>query len=74
MKQTEPKRWRIVGTSDDGLKVTLGRYETKEEADRDLTRYETDGFYKKITLIPIKVEEPPEENTDDATDRKKDKR
>lgn len=72
MKQTEPKRWRIAGTSDDGLKVTLGRYETKEEADRDLTRYETAGFYKKITLIPIKVEEPPEENTD-ATDGQKGK-
>ncbi|HPF37501.1 MAG TPA: hypothetical protein P5081_12400 [Phycisphaerae bacterium] len=51
-----PKLWRLEGTSPEGLRVTLGRYVNKEEADPDLERLEEDGFYQKLKIIKAKEE------------------
>jgi hypothetical protein len=74
MKSSEPKRWRVIGVSDDGTKVTLGRYETKEEAERDHSRIVNDGFYKSVDITPIEVKEEPEQDAAGAkrTGSKKD--
>ena len=45
-----PKLWRLEGTSPEGMRVTLGRYVNKEEADPDLERLEEDGFYQKLKI------------------------
>ncbi|MCG8406123.1 MAG: hypothetical protein MI923_13080 [Phycisphaerales bacterium] len=45
-----PKLWRIEGRSPEGLKVTLGRFITKEEAEVELHRLRDDGFYEKLRL------------------------
>ena len=64
MKQTAPKRWRVAGVSDDGVKVTLGRYETEEEAERDLARIVNDGFYRDVSISPIKVKDDNQSEAD----------
>ncbi len=46
-----PKIWRIEGVSPEGLKVTLGRYATKEEAEPELDRLSQDDFYNKLKII-----------------------
>lgn len=51
-----PKLWRLEGTSPEGLRVTLGRYVNKEEADPDLERLEEDGFYQKLKITKAKEE------------------
>lgn len=51
-----PKLWRLEGTSPEGMRVTLGRYVNKEEADPDLERLEEDGFYQKLKIIKAKEE------------------
>jgi len=51
-----PKLWRIEALSPEGLKVTLGRYVTKEEAEPEFNRLQEDGFYQKLKM----VESPPE--------------
>ncbi len=49
-----PKLWRLEGLSPEGVRVTLGRYVTKEEADPDLERLEEDGFYAKLKITKSK--------------------
>ena len=57
VKEPPPEKlWRVEALSPEGLKVTLGRYVTKEEAEPELSRLEADGFYEKIKII----ESPPE--------------
>lgn len=51
-----PKLWRLEGTSPEGMRVTLGRYVNKEEADPDLERLEEDGFYEKLKITKSKEE------------------
>jgi hypothetical protein len=51
-----PKLWRLEGTSPEGMRVTLGRYVNKEEADPDLERLEEDGFYEKLKITKAKEE------------------
>lgn len=46
-----PKLWRIEGRSPEGLKVTLGRYVSKEEAEVEMNRLADDGFYEKLRVI-----------------------
>ncbi len=46
-----PKDWRIQGTSPEGLTVTLGRYNSKAEADPDFSRLSADGFYTQIRIV-----------------------
>jgi len=60
-----PKLWRIEGSSPEGLKVTLGRYVTREEAEPEFERLSEDGFYLKLKIL----ESPnpnPETETEDA--------
>ncbi len=53
-----PKVWRIEGLSPEGLKVTLGRYVTREEAEPELDRLSQDDFYNKLKIVnsPIVTE------------------
>ncbi|MFQ5410930.1 MAG: hypothetical protein ACE5EC_01480 [Phycisphaerae bacterium] len=46
-----PKLWRVVGESPEGVKVTLGRYVSREEAEPELVRMREDGFYEKLRMI-----------------------
>ncbi len=60
VKEPPPEKlWRVEALSPEGLKVTLGRYVTKEEAEPELGRLEADGFYEKIKIIesPSEVQE-----------------
>ena len=51
--QAEPKRWRVRATASDGLAVTLGRYDTEEEAQADLARLSAEGNYRDLRVEPI---------------------
>ena len=58
-KQTEPKRWRVRGVADDGVTVTLGRYETEKQAKADADRLTKEGMYTDLSIEAIEV--PPAE-------------
>ncbi len=51
--QSAPKRWRVRGTATDGLVVTLGRYETEEQANADRDRLVREGVYRDVHVDPI---------------------
>ncbi len=52
--QSKPKRWRVRGKSPaDGLTVTLGGYDTEEEARADYARLVEKGIYRDVTVEPI---------------------
>ena len=51
--QGEPKLWRVRGRSKDGLRVTLGSYDTEPEAQADCAKFVTEGYYRDITVEPI---------------------
>jgi hypothetical protein len=53
-----PKLWRIRGRSSDGLVVTLGRYETRPEAQLDFERFNREGRYRDIELQEILSPDP----------------
>jgi len=55
-----PKRWRLRGTAADGLTVTLGRYETEEEACADSSRLALGGAYRDLVVQPLEVKPAPE--------------
>jgi hypothetical protein len=57
-----PKHWRLRGTATDGLTVTLGRYETEEEAHADSTRLALGGTYRDLVVQPIPAKPSPEAN------------
>ncbi len=51
--QSTPKLWRLRGKAADGMVVTLGRYETAEEAQAELARITALGGYRNLTIEPI---------------------
>ncbi len=53
-----PKVWRfrIRGVSGDGTTVTLGRFETEEEARAEYDRLVEEGYYRNLKVRPV---EPP---------------
>jgi len=56
-KEPPPEKlWRVEAVSPEGLRVTLGRFVTREEAEPELNRLQSDGFYEKLEII----ESPPE--------------
>ena len=55
-----PKYWRVRGTASDGLTVTLGRYETEEEARADSSRLAVGGAYRNLVVQPLEVKPVPE--------------
>lgn len=46
-----PKNWRVEGLSPEGIRVILGRFVTREEAEPELERLKEDGFYQKVRLV-----------------------
>lgn len=46
-----PKNWRVEAQSPEGIRVTLGRFVTKEEAEPEVERIKQDGFYTKVRLV-----------------------
>jgi hypothetical protein len=66
-RKMEPKvwGWRIRGKSTDNQTVTLGKFNTKEEAIAEHDVIVKDGFYRNVTIEQIipkpRQEEPPEE-------------
>jgi hypothetical protein len=57
-RSTAPKLWRIRGKAQDGLIVTLGRYETEPEAQLDLLRLTESGGYGNLKLQAITPPDP----------------
>ena len=60
VKEPPPEKlWRVEAVSPEVLKVTLGLYVTKEEAEPEFGRLQADGFYEKIKIIesPSEVQE-----------------
>lgn len=70
MKSSEPKRWRVEGVSDDGQKVTLGKYDTKDEAESDHTRIVDGGFYSDVIITAIKIDVDPADDQEGAPEKK----
>lgn len=54
-RPVNPKRWRICAVAADGLRVTLGRYDTREEADADFRRLATSSAYRNVVIEPLAV-------------------
>lgn len=48
-----PKQWRVRGTAADGLTVTLGRFETAEQAQLEYARLAQVGGYRNLVVQPI---------------------
>ena len=54
-----PKRWKVEGVSPEGIRVILGRFSTKEEAEPELERIKQDRFYDKLRIVESKdIPEP----------------
>jgi hypothetical protein len=53
--QTEPKIWRfrVRGKSGDGKVVTLGSYETEEEARADYEKLVKEAYYRNIKIETV---------------------
>ena len=52
-KWNTPKLWRLRATATDGLVVTLGRYETAEQANADCAKMTEQGGYRNLAVQPI---------------------
>lgn len=54
-RSAAPKVWRfrIRGVSGDGTTVTLGRFETEEEARAEYERLSEEGYYKNLKVRPV---------------------
>ncbi len=52
--QGQPKRWRVRGKApSDGLVVTLGRYDTEDEARNARDALARDAIYRDLTVEAI---------------------
>jgi hypothetical protein len=58
-RTSAPKLWRIRGKAGDGMVVTLGRYETEEEAQTEMQRLTEAGSYRNLELQAIAPPPPP---------------
>jgi len=56
----DAKFFSVQAEAADGMTVTLGRYQTEEEARRDQARFEEEAYYMKIKVVPIEKPEPAE--------------
>jgi len=63
--QGTPKRWRVQGKATDGLVVTLGRFDTEEEARAECARLVAEATYRELTVQPIA---PPPATSSPAAD------
>ena len=55
LRKGEPKtwRWRIRGRSSDSQIVTLGKYDTQDEAKVDYDKIIKAGFYRNVKIEQI---------------------
>lgn len=58
-KWNRPKYWRVRATAADGLAVTLGRYETAEEAHADSDAFTRGGRYRDLAVQAIEPRPDP---------------
>lgn len=58
-KWSQPKFWRLRGKAVDGMIVTLGRYETEEEAQADRTKFAATGGYRDLAVQAIEPRPDP---------------
>ena len=58
-KWNPPKHWRLRATAPDRTTVTLGRYETAEQAQADRASFVAQGLYRDITVEPIEPKPDP---------------
>lgn len=54
-----PKFWRLCGRAADGQIVTLGRYETLEEANADRARFAADSGYRELEVKALETKPAP---------------
>jgi hypothetical protein len=54
--QVEPKKWRVRGRSIDGTTVTLGRYDTEEEAANAREMRVKEGIFENLRVHAIKLD------------------
>ncbi len=66
-KQGNPKLWRVQGKASDGLVVTLGRFETEEQAKAEAERLVADAAYRDIVVQAIVPAPRPESADGPAT-------
>ena len=54
-RSAPPKIWRfrIRGVSGDGTTVTLGRFDSEEEAQAQYDRLVDEGYYRKLKVRPM---------------------
>jgi hypothetical protein len=50
----------VQGKAADGLTVTLGRYDTEDEANLECAKFVREGLYRDVRVAPI----PPVSNPD----------
>lgn len=55
-----PKSWRLSGRATDGQVVTLGRYETLEEANADRARFAAGSTYRDLEVKALEVKPTPQ--------------
>ena len=60
-RRSEPKtwRWRIRGRSSDSQIVTLGKYDTENEATVDHDKIIKEGFYRNVKIEQIATAQVP---------------
>ncbi len=75
-RSAPPKVWRfrIRGISGDGTTVTLGRFETEDEARAEYDRLVEEGYYRKLKVSPLDPPPPPPEPATVVPPAKPDKR
>jgi hypothetical protein len=61
LRKGEPKiwRWRIRGRSSDSQIVTLGKYDTQNEAKLDHDKIIEEGFYRNVKIEQITTAQVP---------------
>lgn len=58
-KWNQPKHWRLQATAPDGMIVTLGRYETAEQAHADCGHFTEQGGYHNLSVQRIEPRPDP---------------
>jgi hypothetical protein len=58
-KWNQPKFFRLRGTAADGVTITLGRYETAEQANADRESFAAQGGYRNLAVEPIEQKPEP---------------
>lgn len=66
-KWNQPKSWRLRAIAADGVAVTLGRYETAEEAAAECSKFAAEGRYSDLAVE--RIEPRPQPADADGTKR-----